>query len=89
MLGPLTASDAATTELRATLRSYLDSGESLIETAAARHVHRNTVAYRIRRIEVGLGHPVTERRTELYSALLLADSFTTLLDGPPGAPRPS
>ncbi|OUS94384.1 CdaR family transcriptional regulator [Rhodococcus sp. NCIMB 12038] len=76
-LGPLARSDAAAAEQRSTLRSYIESNQSLVHTATAQHVHRNTVVYRIRRIEDTLGHPISQRRTELYCALLLADYFGT------------
>lgn len=37
--------------LRETLESYLDHGGSLAETAAALHIHRNTLLHRLERIE--------------------------------------
>lgn len=74
-LGPLSRDDAQTAEQRATLRSYLDSNHSLLQTASMQHVHRNTVVYRIRKIEEALGHPIAERQTDLYCAVLLADYF--------------
>jgi DNA-binding PucR family transcriptional regulator len=75
LLGPLSHDDALAAEQRATLRSYLETNQSLVQTAAAQHVHRNTVVYRIRKIEEALGHPIAERRTDLYCAVLLADYF--------------
>lgn len=74
-LGPLGHDDALSAEHRCTLRHYFDCSESLVHTATALHVHRNTVVYRIRRIEELLGHPISERRGELYCAVLLADYF--------------
>lgn len=38
-------------DLLLTLESYLDHGSSLAETAAALHVHRNTLLHRLERIE--------------------------------------
>ena len=76
-LGPLSRQNAAAAEQRATLRSYLDTNHSLVQTATAQHVHRNTVVYRLGRIEEALGHPLLERRIELRSALLLVEYFGT------------
>jgi hypothetical protein len=74
-LGPLAHDDALSAEQRSTLRSYLESNQSLVHTASAQHVHRNTVVYRIRKIEEALGHPIAMHRTELHCAVLLADYF--------------
>ena len=74
-LGPLGHDDALSAEHRFTLRHYFDNNQSLVHTANALHVHRNTVVYRIRKIEEILGHPLTERRGELYCAILLTDYF--------------
>jgi hypothetical protein len=71
-LGALAACEPTVAALRATLLSYLDNGTSLVKTAAAMHVHRNTVVYRLRRIEDLLGRPVTDRTLQVHSALLLA-----------------
>ena len=55
-LGKLaTCGDDTITELRATALCYLESGSSLVKTAAALHVHRNTVLYRLGSIERILG----------------------------------
>jgi len=48
-LGPLTA------ELAATLEAYLESGSSVTATARRLFLHRNTVHYRLRRIEALTG----------------------------------
>ena len=48
---------------------------SLLGAAAPLHVHRNTVVYRLRRIEQILGHPVTEGTLEVRCALLLVERF--------------
>ncbi|MFD4604612.1 PucR family transcriptional regulator [Streptomyces sp. NPDC058464] len=74
-LGPLAADDPSAGEQRATLLSYLASGQSLLRTAQDQHVHRNTVVYRLRRIEEQLPYPLDERRIEVHCALLLAARF--------------
>jgi sugar diacid utilization regulator/GAF domain-containing protein len=51
VIGPLREHDArSTSELQATLRTYLDTGCSVKATAEALYVHPNTVAYRLQRI---------------------------------------
>jgi hypothetical protein len=55
-LGPLLDHDAQSgVPLRATLEEYLRHGGRLRETAAALYVHRNTLAYRLGRVEALLG----------------------------------
>lgn len=72
-LGELgTGSSAADSETRETLRIYLETGQSLAETARRLRIHRNTVVYRLRRVEQSIGRPVATRRHELYAAALLA-----------------
>jgi DNA-binding PucR family transcriptional regulator len=39
------------TELVKTLESYLDHGSSLVDTAQALYIHRNTLLHRLERIE--------------------------------------
>lgn len=60
-------------ELRATLSTYLDN-HSPQATASKMHIARNTVAYRLRRVEELLHHPISERQTEVRLALLLRGS---------------
>ncbi len=59
-------------ELFPTLRAYLDSGGALAEAAAAINVHRNTLLYRLRRIEAMLNIDLkdTQQRLNLHVALL-------------------
>jgi hypothetical protein len=61
---------AAIAELRVTLAIYLDN-HSPQATATRMHISRNTVAYRLRRIEELLHHPISERQTEMRLALSL------------------
>jgi hypothetical protein len=74
------------TDLRATLRVYLDAGRGLNRTAARLTVHRNTVMYRIKKIEEILGGPVSDDPTRLGAALLaheviIARDIHSALDG--------
>ncbi len=71
-LGPLTARDDATVRIASTLAIYLEEGGSFVGAARRLGVHSNTVAYRVRRAEAELGHPVTERQLELRVALRLS-----------------
>jgi DNA-binding PucR family transcriptional regulator len=54
------------------LAIFLDEGASFVRAARRLGVHSNTVAYRVRRAEAELGHPVTERQLELRCALRLS-----------------
>ena len=56
VIGPLRQHDArSTTELQATLRTYLETGCSVKATAGALYVHPNTVTYRLQRVAQILG----------------------------------
>lgn len=70
-LGQLAADHSGTAELRATLRAYYECEQSLVRTAARLFLHRNTVVYRLRRIEQLLGRPVGDHALELHAALEL------------------
>jgi DNA-binding CsgD family transcriptional regulator len=72
-LGALgSGSSASDRENRETLRIYLETGQSLADTALRLRIHRNTVVYRLKRIEQAIGRPIVSRRHELYAAALLA-----------------
>lgn len=71
-LGDLTAEDESVARVRDTLRVFLEENGSFQNAAARLGVHKNTVAYRIRRAEELLGHGVRERQLELEIALRLA-----------------
>lgn len=71
-LNGLLGADANAVRLRKTLTCYLDSICSVEATARELGVHRNTVRYRLERIEQLLGHQVASRRLELEVALRLA-----------------
>jgi hypothetical protein len=56
-VGPILTPDAGTrTDLRKTLCSFLANNASIATTAAAMHVHRHTVGYRLARIAELTGH---------------------------------
>jgi carbohydrate diacid regulator len=56
--------------LQATVIAWCESGFSLVRTAAALHIHRNTLIYRLAKIEQLAGRPVREGPAAL--ALYLA-----------------
>ncbi|MFE5158727.1 PucR family transcriptional regulator [Streptomyces sp. NPDC056697] len=59
------------TELLRTLEAFLDNQRSWQKTADVLHVHRQTVLYRIRKVEAITGHNVTDTRdiAELWLAV--------------------
>jgi sugar diacid utilization regulator len=76
-LGRLAEPGAALDDLRETARCYLDSGRNLMDTARRLHVHRNTVVYRLAKIERLLGRPLDERPFATQAALTLAPRWMT------------
>lgn len=56
--------------LRDTITAWCESGFNLVRTSAALHIHRNTVVYRMNKIEQLTGRPLREHRTTM--ALYLA-----------------
>ena len=71
-LGDLAGAGTALADLRETALCYLDSGRNLMDTARRLHVHRNTVVYRLAKIERLLGRPLDERAFATQAALTLA-----------------
>ena len=71
-LGKLAESGPTLDDLRETALSYLDTGRNLMDTARQLHVHRNTVVYRLAKIERLLGRPLDERPFATQAALVLA-----------------
>ncbi|TCO33603.1 carbohydrate diacid regulator [Kribbella steppae] len=65
----LVAGDLAThpdwPELRATLIAWCESGFNLVRTAEALHIHRNTLIYRLEKVERLTGHPWRDHRGTL------------------------
>ncbi|MEZ0578158.1 PucR family transcriptional regulator [Nocardioides sp. MH1] len=74
-LGPLTGAEQGLDRVRETLSSYLDLGCNVEQTANALFVHKNTIRYRLAQAEELIGHPLTERRTELGLALRCLESY--------------
>ncbi|MGV9679016.1 PucR family transcriptional regulator [Nocardia sp. NPDC003482] len=68
-LGPLAAPDANSARLRETLHAYLRCRRSPDAAAKRLGVHKNTVRYRMQRIEELLGHPIEHRGLWLEIAL--------------------
>jgi DNA-binding PucR family transcriptional regulator len=58
VLGALHPGDDFHRELVGTAMAYLDHGQRLDHTAAALHVHPNTVRYRLRRLHELTGVPL-------------------------------
>ncbi|MDO0917739.1 helix-turn-helix domain-containing protein [Streptomyces sp. DT2A-34] len=56
--------------LRDTITAWCESGFNLVRASAALHIHRNTVVYRMNKIEQITGRPLREHRTTM--ALYLA-----------------
>jgi DNA-binding PucR family transcriptional regulator len=69
-LGALAADDENTARLRDTLRVFLQENGSYKTTAERLMLHKNTVQYRVRKAEEGLGRPVGDDRLNLELALL-------------------
>ena len=67
--------------LRATVTAWCESGFNLVRTAEALHIHRNTVVYRMNKIEQLTGRPLRDAPTAL--ALYLA-CLADRLDAPRG-----
>lgn len=74
-LGRLAGSDPGFDRVRETLATYLDFGGNVEQTASALFVHKNTIRYRLGQAEELLGHPLTERRTELGLALRCLERY--------------
>jgi hypothetical protein len=88
-LGKLADQDDETlADLRATALSYLESGCSLVRTAAALHVHRNTVLYRLGSIERLLGRELGASPLATHAALALVQRLGPALLDRDFAPRP-
>ncbi|MFJ5533914.1 PucR family transcriptional regulator [Streptomyces sp. NPDC093261] len=70
VLGDLAADDSGTGQLRDTVRVFLETNGSYTQTAARLHLHKNTVHYRIRKVEEVRGRPLAEDRLDVEVALL-------------------
>ena len=74
-LGPLARNTVNAADLRSTLLKYLEEESSPHAAAQRLFVSRNTVAYRVKRASELLGYDISERRFELQTALMLAETF--------------
>jgi purine catabolism regulator len=83
VLGRLQSRDRAGV-LRQTLKAYLDNNGSPTETAERLHLHRNTVLYRLGRIQSVLGQDL--RDAEVRLTLHLALKIENVLEQQPGRP---
>lgn len=72
-LGELASSGDRMGELRATLRAYLEQGQSVSATAALRRRDRKTIQRQLRSAERLIRHGVRDRSDELLIALRTAD----------------
>ncbi|MDN5744589.1 MAG: helix-turn-helix domain-containing protein [Nocardioidaceae bacterium] len=72
-LADLAGSDPALARVRETLGRYLRHGGNVEQTAKDLLVHKNTIRYRLAQAEELIGHPLTERRTEIDLALRYLD----------------
>ena len=72
-LGELAGDDPSLVRVRETLGLYLRHGGNVEQTAKDLVVHKNTIRYRLGQAEDLLGHPLTERRTEMDLALRYLD----------------
>lgn len=86
-LGPVLEYDARTkSDLAATLRVYVETG-SLAATAERLFLHRNSVLYRLQRIEELSGIDLKERRTRLVLLVALAITDPTILSELPAGAK--
>ncbi|PXX63353.1 DNA-binding PucR family transcriptional regulator [Nocardia tenerifensis] len=74
-LRTLSGADPNAARLRETLHAYLKSHRSPEATAKLLGVHKNTVRYRIQRIEELLGHPIEQRSLPLEVALACVAAY--------------
>ena len=79
-IGPLTRYDAMNDDnLVATLRMYLTFNGSIKETAAHMFVHRNTVSYKLGKVESILGVRLSEYSTREFLSIGL--QIGEIIDG--------
>jgi DNA-binding PucR family transcriptional regulator len=87
-LGSLAADDDHNARLRATLRVFLQEDGSFKATAERLTLHKNTVQYRVRKAEEGLGRPIDENRLHVELALLASQWLGATVLRQVGEPRP-
>ncbi|MDF3313264.1 helix-turn-helix domain-containing protein [Rhodococcus sp. T2V] len=81
-LGELAADDPQSLTLRQTAEAYLRLKHSPLAVANELYVVRNTVIYRLKKIEQLIGHSLDERALETWTALVLKDGITACADHP-------
>lgn len=79
-VGPLVGADKNLALLRETVLAFLTT-LNVEATAEQLFVHKNTVRYRISRAEELLGHPLSERSTQVELALRWVARFGAATDG--------
>ena len=86
-LGSLADDDDHNSTLRDTLRVFLHEGGSFKATAERLTLHKNTIQYRVRKVEESIGRPVGQNRLQVELALLtcywLGGSVLRPADAPP------
>jgi carbohydrate diacid regulator len=68
--------------LRETLLAWAEHGFHLVRTAEALHVHRNTLVYRLQKIESILGHGLRDHRHAIAVYLACLASVPDRKSGP-------
>ena len=87
-LGVLAGDDEHNALLRGTLRVFLQENGSYKATAERLTLHKNTIQYRIRRAEEGLGRPVGKDRLHIELALLASEWLGPAVLRQAGTPPP-
>jgi hypothetical protein len=85
-LADLADDDANNARLRETLRVFLEENGSYKTTAERLTLHKNTVQYRVRRAEEGLGRPIGQDRLQIELALLASQWLGPAVLRPAGEP---
>jgi DNA-binding PucR family transcriptional regulator len=88
-LGTLAADDEHNARLRETLRVFLQENGSYKATSERLMLHRNTVQYRVRKAEEGLGRPIGEDRLHIELALMASQWLGAAVLWPAGEPASS
>jgi hypothetical protein len=86
-LGALADDDEHNARLRDTLRVFLQENGSYKTTAERLILHKNTVQYRVRKAEEGIGRPVSEHRLHIELALLASQWLGAAVLRPVGEPE--
>jgi hypothetical protein len=87
-LGSLADNDDHNARLRDTLRVFLQENGSFKATAERLTLHKNTVQYRVRKAEEGLGRPIDENRLHVELALLASQWLGAAVLRDVAEPRP-